>query len=80
MNKIERQLRKYAMLYIADLLDSMDNDIEREKVMEIEEFIKFQEYTFSYNEEQTPFGHIYGTLTILQYGEIEAEFKMCIAR
>ena len=73
-------VRKYAMLYLADMLENMDSDYEKETVMTLEEFIKFQEYMFSYKEEQLPFGQIYGTLTILQYGETEAEFKMCIAR
>ena len=78
MNHIERKLKKYAMLYLSDLLE--DLSYESENVMTLEEFINSQEYTFSYKEEQTPFGQIYGTLSILQYGETEAQFTMCIAR
>lgn len=73
MNTIERQLRKYAMLYLNDILENMDGDLEREEVMTVEEFIKCQDITFDYKEEKTDFGQIYGNLTIFEHGEIEAQ-------
>jgi hypothetical protein len=75
-NMIKRKLMKYAMLYLADIVDdAFVGDDE----MTVEKFIEISEINFDYYE-TTEGSSIYGHLVITEHGDIEAKFTTCIAR
>lgn len=73
---MKRRLMKYAMLYIADLIEDAFPDNED---MTTEKFIEMMHITFEY--EETSDGHREDAiLTILEHGEVEATFMSNIGR
>lgn len=72
---MERRLTKYAMLYLADLME----DMEVAAYITLEEFIELNNYTLEYMESSEG-SRVEAVLVIYSYGEVEAEFKANIAR
>jgi hypothetical protein len=67
---------KYAMLYLADLVDDA---FPEDDEMTVEKFIEIMEIKFDYYE-TTEGSSIYSHLVITEHGEVEAKFTTCIAR
>ncbi len=72
---MKRKLKKYAMLYLYDLMDEMYPD---ENDMTLENFIDNYEIKITYREEKNV-SRIDAIMEIYMYGELEAKFLSNIA-
>lgn len=75
---VKRRLMKYAMMYLADLVEDAFPENED---MTVEEFIKLMDISFEYSERWTDYPtRADATLVILEHGEEDASFTACIAK